>query len=126
MSAQLLLGAWAEHGTCVTNPPPGVDWFPNKDADMEARAIAACETCPVRADCLDHAIAIGERHGIWGGHTPRQRERLARDRRGKSRVIRHGTAAGYAAHRRAGEEACAPCKAAHSSDVQGRKAATAS
>jgi WhiB family redox-sensing transcriptional regulator len=33
----------------------------------ELRAKAVCEPCPVRAQCLDHALSTGERHGVWGG-----------------------------------------------------------
>jgi hypothetical protein len=29
--------------------------------------------CPVRGECLAHALAIGERHGVWGGLTTSQR-----------------------------------------------------
>lgn len=39
----------------------------------EKRAKAVCATCPVRAECLAHAIAHDERYGIWGGTTGRER-----------------------------------------------------
>jgi WhiB family redox-sensing transcriptional regulator len=39
----------------------------------EERAKAACRACPVRADCLAHALAVHEPYGIWGGLTPRER-----------------------------------------------------
>jgi WhiB family redox-sensing transcriptional regulator len=37
------------------------------------RAKTVCELCPVRADCLDHAIRVGERYGVWGGLTSDER-----------------------------------------------------
>ena len=37
----------------------------------EARAV--CATCPIRVECLDYAVGNGERWGIWGGLTPRER-----------------------------------------------------
>ncbi|MFE5700546.1 WhiB family transcriptional regulator [Rhodococcus koreensis] len=26
-----------------------------------------CDACPVRRDCRDHALSVGERYGVWGG-----------------------------------------------------------
>lgn len=34
---------------------------------------AACSECVVQDDCLDYALAIDERNGIWGGLTPEER-----------------------------------------------------
>jgi WhiB family redox-sensing transcriptional regulator len=45
---------------------------------VEARAI--CSTCPVREPCADHAIASGEKFGVWGGLSEKQR-RVERRRR---------------------------------------------
>lgn len=46
----------------------------------EARPI--CEVCPVRAQCLAHALEAKERFGMWGGLTPIERRRIERkDRR---------------------------------------------
>lgn len=39
-----------------------------------ARAI--CAACPVLRDCLDHALAVPERDGMWGGTTPGERKRI--------------------------------------------------
>lgn len=49
----------------------------------EARAKAVCASCPVRAECLDFALAQHVRRGIWGGLNERERfrERLRRARR---------------------------------------------
>ena len=41
-------------------PEPG-------DAETEARAVAICAGCPVRAACYERAVQNGERSGIWGG-----------------------------------------------------------
>ncbi len=69
-------GSWAGRGLC-TNADPEF-WFPadEEDPDLAAAALALCARCPVRPACLAHALAIGERHGIWGGLTPRQRRDL--------------------------------------------------
>jgi WhiB family redox-sensing transcriptional regulator len=37
------------------------------------RAKAVCESCPVRAECLNHAVRAGERYGVWGGLTSDER-----------------------------------------------------
>ena len=55
-------------------------WYPDPgDAHAAQTAAAVCRTCPVRADCLDYAMATeaqGGRHGVWGGLTPTARDRL--------------------------------------------------
>lgn len=70
-----LPGAWADQALCAQADPD--TWFPDEqDRKTAAAAIAICARCPVRAECLAHALAIGERHGIWGGLTARQRRAL--------------------------------------------------
>jgi WhiB family redox-sensing transcriptional regulator len=39
----------------------------------EARAKAICARCPVIRECAAYAIAAGERHGVWGGLSERDR-----------------------------------------------------
>lgn len=46
----------------------GPDLFFSDDLDDVIAAKRVCLTCPVRTDCLDEAVARGERYGIWGGH----------------------------------------------------------
>jgi len=41
-------------------------------------ARAVCAWCPVRAACLEHAVAAGEDYGVWGGTTPAQRRAMSR------------------------------------------------
>ena len=45
-----------------------------------AEAKAVCGACPVRADCLEAALDRGERHGIWGGATERERDGIREGR----------------------------------------------
>ncbi|GAB2677550.1 WhiB family transcriptional regulator [Thalassiella azotivora] len=45
---------------------------------VAADAKAICAACPVRAECLDHALATGERWGIWGGLDEDERAALTR------------------------------------------------
>jgi WhiB family transcriptional regulator, redox-sensing transcriptional regulator len=44
----------------------------------EHRAKLVCGSCAVRTQCLDHAIASGERYGVWGGMTFDERVTLRR------------------------------------------------
>ena len=39
-----------------------------------ATAKVACQSCPVRREGLDWAIDNEERHGVWGGMTPEERD----------------------------------------------------
>ena len=45
----------------------------------EAREI--CMACPIRLECLAHALANKERFGMWGGLTPIERRRIERKER---------------------------------------------
>ena len=47
-------------------------FYATNDAGME-RAALICRRCDVRTDCLVHALAEREEHGVWGGKTPRER-----------------------------------------------------
>ena len=57
-------------------PPFGGERKRDRKA-RELRAKAVCESCPVRAECLDHAVSSGERYGVWGGLTSDETPHLA-------------------------------------------------
>ena len=50
-------------------------FFPEKGGSTRA-AKRVCTGCPVRAQCLEHALAHDERYGVWGGTSERERRRL--------------------------------------------------
>lgn len=54
----------------------------------EAKAKAICETCPVLGQCREHALAVREAYGVWGGLTATERKALLRaeERRGVRRL----------------------------------------
>ena len=60
----------------------GVDpdlFFPERGASTrEAKEV--CRGCVVRMDCLEYALDNGEKFGIWGGLSERERRRLRRQR----------------------------------------------
>lgn len=65
---------WTELAVCAEADPE--TFFPEKGGSSGA-AKRMCRRCPVAAECLDDALAHGDRHGIWGGVTERDRRRLS-------------------------------------------------
>lgn len=52
-------------------------FFPEQsNAWMAQIARRVCSGCPIKAECLEAAVARREEHGIWGGTTPKQRQRM--------------------------------------------------
>lgn len=45
-------------------------------ARREAQAKRICGRCPVVWQCRDHALAVGERYGVWGGLSASERASL--------------------------------------------------
>jgi WhiB family redox-sensing transcriptional regulator len=69
---------WMAKGNCRAEAPSL--FFPHDGVGVEvARRI--CATCPVKAPCLEYALANGIDHGVWGGASERERRRIARRRR---------------------------------------------
>jgi len=77
---------WQDQANCL-----GVDpdlFFPERGASTrEAKEV--CRGCVVKQDCLEFALANGEKFGIWGGLSERERRKLRR----KQREEGSGTAA---------------------------------
>ena len=74
---------WQHRSAC--RGEAGVDFYPpmhherkHERLARERRATAVCASCPVRLDCLEHAVAADERYGIWGGLTQDERQQLRR------------------------------------------------
>ncbi len=54
-------------------------FFPERGASTrEAKTV--CKGCVVKEDCLEYALKTGERFGIWGGMSERERRKLRRER----------------------------------------------
>jgi WhiB family redox-sensing transcriptional regulator len=68
---------WQRQANCM-----GVDpdlFFPERGASTrEAKEV--CRGCVVQEDCLEYALANGEKFGIWGGLSERERRRIRRRR----------------------------------------------
>src|SRR5918994_796191 len=56
--------------------PPDGERPPQRDA-RESRAKAICGGCPVIGQCAAYAIQYGDRYGVWGGMSERERVALA-------------------------------------------------
>jgi hypothetical protein len=121
---------WRTEAACVGRDD--IDWFPGgsssqilsaRDRDNLRLARAVCALCPVQAECLAEVLADGhEQHGIRAGLTAPEREALLpRTRTRTWQPAGCGTAAGYAAHLRRGEQTCPTCRAAHSRDSHIRR-----
>lgn len=66
---------WMDEGICAQVDPDL--WFPEKGSrTREAKQV--CMGCPVQEKCLKYALERGERFGIWGGYSERERSRMAR------------------------------------------------
>jgi WhiB family redox-sensing transcriptional regulator len=90
-----------------------VDFHPDKHArNMERTNIAKriCSMCDVQQECLEYSLLVGDDHGIWGGLSPRERQKLRR-KRGVQKPEKnwHGTARGARRHREDGERPCLLC-----------------
>jgi WhiB family redox-sensing transcriptional regulator len=55
-------------------------FFPTRGEATKA-AVAYCNACPVKAECLEYALDHFEHHGIWGGVSERARRTMRRNRR---------------------------------------------
>jgi WhiB family redox-sensing transcriptional regulator len=69
--------AWQDYANCR-----GADadlFFPERGASTR-KAKAICNACEVKAECLEYAIVNGEKFGIWGGMSERERRRVRRAR----------------------------------------------
>jgi WhiB family transcriptional regulator, redox-sensing transcriptional regulator len=63
-------------------------WFPTERDDVLSsddpkwlRARAWCARCPVKVECLEWALIVDVRYGMWGGTTPKERRVIRRQRK---------------------------------------------
>jgi WhiB family transcriptional regulator, redox-sensing transcriptional regulator len=70
--------AFMAFGACRGTDPD--IFFPDRGQSLEP-AKRMCADCVVRDECLEHALTSGERFGVWGGTSERERRRLRRTRR---------------------------------------------
>ena len=78
---------WQQEGAC-RDAEATLFFHPDRERgparqQREQAAKAICARCPVIRECLQHAMAVREPYGIWGGLSEEERTRdyiAARDR----------------------------------------------
>lgn len=69
---------WRSRGACLSVDPEL--FFPLSSVGPAAgqldQAKSVCARCPVRAECLDFALATRQVHGVWGGTGEDERRRI--------------------------------------------------
>lgn len=70
---------WRQQALCAQIDP---ELFFPEQGESNAFAKAMCRRCPVTRECLLAALQGGERYGIWGGMSPKERSALKRAHRG--------------------------------------------
>ena len=68
--------SWREQAVCASID--GSAFFPHKGGSTR-QVKRICATCPVRVDCLEFALDNGERYGVWGGYSERERRVIEAD-----------------------------------------------
>ena len=70
---------WQDNGLCKSDGVDATVFFNDEKLrghQKEARESAAkkvCTACPVKTECLEHALAVPEYYGVWGGLTEHER-----------------------------------------------------
>ncbi|MCX4564503.1 WhiB family transcriptional regulator [Streptomyces phaeochromogenes] len=67
---------WVNQAACGSIDPEAL--FAEDLAQQTIKVL--CTTCPVRIECLAHALDNRIDHGVWGGMTERERRMLLRRR----------------------------------------------
>ncbi|MFD3608978.1 WhiB family transcriptional regulator [Streptomyces atroolivaceus] len=70
---------WSDDAACT-----GVEtaaFFPSGKGSGALHAKGLCMPCPVRSECLAHALTFREDYGVWGGMDEDERAELLRHAR---------------------------------------------
>lgn len=71
--------AWRRNAACRGLDPE--IFFPAIEEADVADAKAVCGSCMVQQPCLEWALQVREKEGVWGGATEKERRRILRQRR---------------------------------------------
>lgn len=64
---------WQGDALCAQTDPEA--FFPEKGGSARV-AKAVCAQCTVRQECLEYALSHDTQYGVWGGLSPKQRQRI--------------------------------------------------
>jgi WhiB family transcriptional regulator, redox-sensing transcriptional regulator len=81
--------SWRQRANCLGVAP---DLFFPERGQSCAEAKAICQSCAVRTECLEYALATAQKFGIWGGLSERERRRIRRQRNRAARAAREAEA----------------------------------
>ena len=72
-------GEWLDLAAC-RGFDPGL-WYPSAgESGQDAKRV--CRQCSVQEPCLEYALAVRERYGVWGGASEIERRLILRARHG--------------------------------------------
>lgn len=72
-----MLAEWHQQAACRGKGPRAFVRGPRSDYGATREL---CDTCPVRRDCLEEALADDSLTGLWGGTTDIERRLIRRGR----------------------------------------------
>jgi len=67
--------SWRSEASCINYDVN--DFYPERGKPVASHIREACESCPVKTQCLNHAL-LYEKHGFWGGTTEQMRRTIRR------------------------------------------------
>ena len=77
---------WRSRGACLSVDPEL--FFPLSSVgpaiEQLNKAKSVCTRCAVRAECMDFALATKQAHGVWGGTSEDERQRILARSDGRS------------------------------------------
>jgi WhiB family redox-sensing transcriptional regulator len=71
--------SWRDRALCDGTDPSL--FFPEPGVHSMRDAKQVCALCPVRLECLEHALSMPEQYGVWGGMTEKELAEMRRRRR---------------------------------------------
>jgi WhiB family redox-sensing transcriptional regulator len=76
---------WQKQGAC--HGQPTTLWFPKRGTSRKKiqEAKTFCNNCPIQTKCLEYALHHHDLHGIWGGLTEQERQRI-RTKQNKTQI----------------------------------------
>lgn len=76
---------WKKDAVCATVDPEL--FYPEPyEHGKRAQAKAICAVCPVKVECLEYALDVGDKFGIMGGLTNLERETIRGTSAGRRRT----------------------------------------